>query len=74
MLNMDVVGYQASGINDVGIYTDNVNTELTQFLRVLVDGYLNYGRRDVRCGYGEFTPNFYRKFLRNWLTLTRLCA
>lgn len=53
MVNFDVVGYQAPNVNDVGIYTDNVNAELTQFLRVLVDGYLTYGRRDVRCGYGK---------------------
>jgi len=52
MVNFDVDGYQAPGINDIGIYTDNVNTELTQFLRILVDGYLAYGRRDTRCGYG----------------------
>jgi leucyl aminopeptidase len=52
MVNFDVDGYQAPGINDIGIYTDNVNSELTQFLRVLVDGYLDYGRRDTRCGYG----------------------
>lgn len=53
MINFDVTGYQAPGINDVGIYTDNVNSELTQFLRILVDEYLTYGRRDTRCGYGK---------------------
>lgn len=53
MINFDVTGYQAPGINEVGIYTDNVNTALTQFLRILVDEYLTYGRRDTRCGYGK---------------------
>lgn len=53
MFNMDVVGYQAAGINDVGIYTDNGNHVLIQLLRVLVDEYLDYGRRDRSCGYGK---------------------
>lgn len=58
MVNFDVDGYQAPGINDVGIYTDNVNSELTEFLRVLVDEYLTYGRRNTRCGYGMKITSF----------------
>ncbi|ODM98735.1 Leucine aminopeptidase 1, partial [Orchesella cincta] len=62
MVNFDVPGYQAAGINDIGIYTDNVDAELTQFIRIIVDGYCDYGRRDTRCGYGcsdhaSFTRN-----------------
>jgi len=52
MLNLDVVGYYVQGLNDVGIYTDNGNAQLIQFLRVLVDEYLSFGRRDRTCGYG----------------------
>jgi len=52
MLNMDVVGYYANGINDVGVYTDNGNAELAQLLRILTDEYLTFGRRDNTCGYG----------------------
>ena len=53
MLNFDVVGWQVAGLNDVGIYTDNGNDAVIQFLRVLVDEYLTFGRRDRTCGYGK---------------------
>lgn len=53
MLNFDVPGYQAQDINDIGIYVDNTNPELNQFLRILVDEYLDYGRQDCKCGYGK---------------------
>ncbi|CAL8109376.1 unnamed protein product [Orchesella dallaii] len=52
MFNFDVPGYQASGVTDIGIYTDNVNSALTQFLRILTTEYLEFGQRDRTCGYG----------------------
>ncbi|CAL8109375.1 unnamed protein product [Orchesella dallaii] len=62
MVNFDVPGYQAAGINDIGVYTDNVSPELTDFIRILIDEYCDYGRRDGRCGYAcsdhaSFTRN-----------------
>lgn len=53
MVNFDVPGYQDPRYNEIGIYTDNSNPVLTQFLRILVDEYLEYGRRDETCGYGK---------------------
>lgn len=52
MLNLDVVSYYSNGINDIGVFTDNGNSAVQQFLRLLTDGYLTYGRRDRTCGYG----------------------
>lgn len=46
MINYDVVGYYVEGNDDVAIILDYVDSELTQFLRVLVDGYLTFGRRE----------------------------
>lgn len=46
MINYDVVGYYVPGNDDVAIITDYVDDELTQFLRILVDGYLDFGRRE----------------------------
>lgn len=46
MINYDVVGYYVEGNDDIAIITDYVDSELTQFLRVLVDGYLTFGRRE----------------------------
>lgn len=50
------------GIDDVGIYTDNGNAALTQFMRILVDAYLDYGRRDSTCGYGTTHYFFQYKY------------
>jgi len=52
MLNYDVSAYQSSGIEDIGIYTDNSNAVLNTFLRLLVDNYCEWGWRDRTCGYG----------------------
>ncbi|ODM92511.1 putative leucine aminopeptidase 1 [Orchesella cincta] len=52
MLNLDVVGYYVNGVDDIGIYTDNGNAQMAQFLRILTDEYLEFGRRDLTCGYG----------------------
>lgn len=46
MMNYDVVGYHVDGNDDVAIITDYVDDELTEFLRLLIDGYLVYGRRE----------------------------
>jgi len=52
MINFDVTGHQPEDVKEIGIYTDNANPQLVQFLRVLVDTYLTFGRRDCKCGYG----------------------
>jgi len=51
MVNFDVPGYY-NGVNRIGIYTDNVNAQLTQFMRVLTDEYLDFGWQNRSCGYG----------------------
>jgi len=51
MVNFDVPGYY-NGVNNIGIYTDNVNAQLTQFMRVLTDEYLDFGWQNRSCGYG----------------------
>lgn len=62
MVNFDVVGYQDPRYNEVGIYTDNAHPVLVQFLRILVDEYLEYGRRDSTCGYGKIKPTNHHNF------------
>ncbi|CAL8142578.1 unnamed protein product [Orchesella dallaii] len=52
MLNLDVVGYYVNGMDDIGVYTDNGNAQMAQLLRILTDEYLEFGRRDLTCGYG----------------------
>jgi len=51
MVNFDVPGYY-NGVNNIGIYTDNVNAQLTQFMRVLTEEYLVFGWQNRSCGYG----------------------
>jgi leucyl aminopeptidase len=51
MVNFDVPGYDA-GTSEIGIYTDNTNAAINQFLRILVDEYCLYKKRDRTCGYG----------------------
>ncbi|ODM94050.1 putative leucine aminopeptidase 1 [Orchesella cincta] len=46
-----LVEYYVDGNDDIAIVTDYVDNELTQFLRVLIDGYLSFGRRERECGY-----------------------
>lgn len=53
MVNFDVVGYEDSknpGV--IGIYTDNANPVMVDFLRLLADNYLTYKHQDETCGYG----------------------
>jgi leucyl aminopeptidase len=52
MLNLDVVGYYVSGIDEIAVYTDYANQQLVQLVRILTDGYLDFGRRSRTCGYG----------------------
>ncbi|XP_021945455.1 leucine aminopeptidase 1 [Folsomia candida] len=52
MVNFDVPGYYVSGRDEIGIYTDNVNAQVTAFLRLLVDGYCTYTWVNKTCGYG----------------------
>lgn len=38
------------GHDRVGIYTDYAEPMVVQFLRILTDGYLTYGKQDRTCG------------------------
>lgn len=58
MLNLDVLGYHAENIEDIAIFTDNTDPELTLFLRLLTDEYLQYGRRDRVCDVSSNSPQF----------------
>lgn len=53
MVNFDLSGYPGKTPKTIGIYTDNTDPTLTEFLRLLVDKYLEYGRKDHQCGYGK---------------------
>jgi len=50
MLNFDVPGYYA-GRNEIAIHDDYTNPQLTTFIRLLTDGYLEFGRVASLCGY-----------------------
>lgn len=52
MLNQDVIGYYVPGINDIGLHTDNGNEQMIEFVKLLTDEYLDFGRRNMSCGYG----------------------
>ncbi|OXA54365.1 Leucine aminopeptidase A [Folsomia candida] len=52
MVNFDVPGYHIAGRDEIGIYTDHVNAEVTTLLRLLVDGYCTYTWINKTCGYG----------------------
>jgi len=51
MVNLDVAGYYVSGRNQIAIHTDYTNPQLTTFLGLLTDGYLEFGRVPSQCGY-----------------------
>jgi len=51
MVNFDVPGYYVSGRNVIAIHDDYTNPQLTTFLRLLTDGYLEFGRVPSSCGY-----------------------
>lgn len=72
MLNFGIAGFRVNGSTEIGIYTDGVNMELTTFLRVLADGYLNFGRRDVQCGYGEFDLKISAQIIKKFVLMTPL--
>lgn len=64
MLNMDMTGYN-NRQNTVGIATDYTNSELTSFLRKVVDAYTKLSKADIRCNYAcsdhaSFTSAGYR--------------
>jgi len=50
MVNFDIAGYH-SGTNEIAIHDDYTNPQLTTFLRLLADGYLEYGHVPKLCGY-----------------------
>jgi leucyl aminopeptidase len=50
MINMDVVGYN-EGRTEIGIITDNTDKSLTNFLKLLVDEYLDFTYLELACGY-----------------------
>jgi len=51
MLNMDTVSYNINNLTVIGVFTDNGNAQLIQFVRDLVDEYLVFGRIEKSCGY-----------------------
>lgn len=52
MLNQDVIGYYVAGIDDIGLHTDNGNEEMVDFVKLLTNEYLDFGWRNMSCGYG----------------------
>jgi len=50
MLNLDVPGYWGER-REIGIMTDNVNPELTAFLRRIVEEYCEFTWTNMSCGY-----------------------
>jgi bacterial leucyl aminopeptidase len=49
MLQQDMVGYSPDKL--FGVITDNVNAELTEFTRLLIDEYTDISYVDTKCGY-----------------------
>ncbi|KAB8230251.1 M28 family metallopeptidase [Aspergillus alliaceus] len=57
MLQQDMTGYTEGTTNagkkeSIGIITDNVDANLTKFLRMIVAAYTNLPSVDSKCGYG----------------------
>lgn len=53
MLQFDVIGHHKAGINRIGINSDknHHSPAAANFLRILTDEYLTYGRQDRTCGF-----------------------
>ncbi|KAL7624716.1 hypothetical protein AAE478_006287 [Parahypoxylon ruwenzoriense] len=49
MLQQDMTGY---GDNPMGVITDRVDSDLTAFIRKVIDAYTTVGYVDTQCGYG----------------------
>jgi len=52
MLQMDMTAYGANATQPIGIITDFVNPELTEFLRVVAKAYSSFPIENSKCGYG----------------------
>jgi len=50
VLQLDMTGYGAS--EDIGVVTDNVDLNLTSFVKTLIDAYSLLNYVETRCGYG----------------------
>lgn len=50
VLNFDAIGYHVEGVNYLGVFTDDGNDGLLQFVRLLTEQYLDYGWMDRSCG------------------------
>jgi leucyl aminopeptidase len=51
-LQLDMTAYGANATQTIGIITDYVNPELTEFLRVLAKAYSSFPIENSKCGYG----------------------
>jgi len=49
MMQLDMTGYLGPGV--VGLVTDQVNANLTSFVRLLIDSYLDITWKNTICGY-----------------------
>jgi len=52
MLQLDMTAWGKNETQALGIITDYVNPDLTQFIRVLVDAYASFPHVNTKCGYG----------------------
>lgn len=53
MMQFDMTGYHKAGSREeIGVITDNVDPDLTDFLRKLIDEYAGLPWVDTACGYG----------------------
>jgi len=52
MLQLDMTMYGSNATQTIGIITDYVNPELTEFLRIVARAYSSYPIENSKCGYG----------------------
>jgi leucyl aminopeptidase len=51
MLQLDMIGFKGNNPR-IGLITDYTSSELNAFVRLMIDGYLEIGYENARCGYG----------------------
>jgi bacterial leucyl aminopeptidase len=53
VFHLDMTGYTPRGEKEIiGISTDFVNSQLSDFLRLLTDSYIEIPWQNTKCGYG----------------------
>jgi len=52
MMQLDMTMYGANASQTIGILTDYVSPELTQFIRLVANAYSDYPHENTKCGYG----------------------